>query len=122
VCPVRAFRPRPRLGDGEALEDVIHLRLTSEEGLSAPSQLMLIGPSLGRPGWVDLYCDMTGCEARSTTRPPPTPTGRSDDHRHRVLSVIYALDSIVNIEPPTPNLPGPNGARSSVPAAAAPTR
>jgi hypothetical protein len=95
------FGLAPRLGDGGELEDVTHLRLTSEEGLSAPSQMVLAGPLLGQPGWIDLYSDLTG----------------KDDERDidnaalmraeamvavtaacRVLSVIYALDSTVNIE------------------------
>ncbi len=94
----------PRLGDAGELEDVTHLRLTSEEGLSAPSQMMLTKPLLGRPGWVDLYSDLTAGEG-----------DRRDEDGHdsdlmraeamiaataacRVLSVIHALDSTVNIE------------------------
>jgi hypothetical protein len=104
VPGVLHFGLAPRLGDGEELEDVTHLRLTSEEGLSAPSQMMLTGPLLGEPGWVDLYSDLTSGEGDA---------GDQDGHDAalmqaeamiavtaacRVLSVIYALDSTVNIE------------------------
>ncbi|MFT3863986.1 MAG: hypothetical protein QM729_06915 [Solirubrobacterales bacterium] len=96
------FGLAPRLGDAEELEDVTHLRLTSEEGLSAPSQMILTRPLLGQPGWVDLYSDLTFGEA-----------GGGDEEEDarlraeamvaataacRVLSVIHALDSTVNIE------------------------
>ena len=96
------FGLAPRLGEAGDLEDVTHLRLTSEEGLSAPSQMVLTEPLLGRPGWVDLYSDLTSGEA-----------GGGDEEEDarlraeamvavaaagRVLSVIHALDSTVNIE------------------------
>ncbi|HEU5105192.1 MAG TPA: hypothetical protein VFU11_05080 [Solirubrobacterales bacterium] len=94
------FGLAPRLGDAEHLEEVTHLRLSSEEGLSAPSQLMLTEPLVGQPGWIDLFSDLTATD------------GTDADNRAlmeaeamiattaacRVLSVIYALDSTVNIE------------------------
>jgi hypothetical protein len=96
------FGLAPRLGDSEELEDVTHLRLSSEEGLSAPSQMILTQPLLGQPGWVDLYSDLTAGEAggedadntaRMHAEAMITVTAAC-----RVLSVIYALDSTVNIE------------------------
>lgn len=102
VPGVLHFGLSPRLGDAGELEEVTHLRLTSEEGLSAPSQMMLTEPLLGPPGWVDLYSDLTAGDARGED---------ADDaallHAEamiaataacRVLSVIHALDSTVNIE------------------------
>lgn len=98
------FGLAPRLGDAEQLEDVTHLRLSSEEGLSAPSQMALTQPLLGQPGWVDLFSDLTANDGDA----------RGEDVNNaalmqaeamiattaacRVLSVIYALDSTVNIE------------------------
>jgi hypothetical protein len=96
------FGLSPRLGDGEALEDVVHLRLTSEEGLSAPSQMMLTGPLLGQPGWVDLYCDLTSgagaVDDQATEALWQAEAMIAATAACRVLSVIYALDSTVNIE------------------------
>lgn len=102
VPGVLHFGLAPRLGEAEELEDVTHLRLTSEEGLSAPSQMVLTEPLLGQPGWIDLYSDLAAGEARGED---------ADDSARmraeamiaaaaacRVLSVIYALDSTVNIE------------------------
>ena len=98
------FGLAPRLGDAEQLEDITHLRLSSEEGLSAPSQMMLTQPMLGQPGWVDLFSDLTANDGDAR--------GEDVDNAAlmhaeamiattaacRVLSVIYALDSTVNIE------------------------
>ncbi|MBS1885634.1 MAG: hypothetical protein JSU06_00430 [Actinobacteria bacterium] len=105
VPGVLHFGLAPRLGDRDRLEDVTHLRLTSEGGLSAPSQMMLTKPLLGQPGWVDLYSDLTATDDAD---------GRGEGlgnaallHAEamiaataacRVLSVIHALDSTVNIE------------------------
>jgi hypothetical protein len=90
------FGLAPRLGDSEELEDVTHLRMMSEEGLSAPSQLVLTRPLIGQPGWVDLYSDLTSRADEGAVLQAETMiavTGAC-----RVLSVIYALDSTVNIE------------------------
>jgi hypothetical protein len=98
------FGLAPRLGDAEALEDVIHLRVSSEEGLTAPSQMVLTGPLVGQPGWIDLYSDLTaddgdargeglGNDTLTAAEAMVTATAAC-----RVLSVIYALDSTVNIE------------------------
>ena len=96
------FGLAPRLGDGEQLEDVTHLRLSSEEGLSAPSQLMLTQPMLGQPGWVDLYSDLTAGEGADEdghdTALMQAEAMIAITAACRVLSVIYALDSTVNIE------------------------
>lgn len=96
------FGLAPRLGDGEELEDVIHLRLSSEEGLSAPSQMVLTQPLLGQPGWVDLYSDLTAGEARGedvdNSARMRAEAMIATTAACRVLSVIYALDSTVNIE------------------------
>ena len=104
VAGVVHFGLAPRLGDADQLEDVIHLRLSSEEGLSAPSQMVVTQPLLGQPGWVDLFSDLTANDGDA----------RGEDVNNaalmhaeamiattaacRVLSVIYALDSTVNIE------------------------
>jgi DNA-binding MarR family transcriptional regulator len=98
------FGLAPRLGDAEELEDVTHLRLTSEEGLSAPSQMILTRALLGRPGWIDLYSDLTaGNDGEVGGELHNTSLMRAEamiaaTAACRVLSVIYALDSTVNIE------------------------
>jgi len=102
VPGVLHFGLAPRLSDGEELEHVTHLRLTSEEGLSAPSQMMLTEPLLGQPGWIDLYSDLTAGEARGedvdNTARMRAEAMIAATAACRVLSVIYALDSTVNIE------------------------
>jgi DNA-binding MarR family transcriptional regulator len=98
------FGLAPRLGDAGQLEDVTHLRLSSEEGLSAPSQMMLTQALLGQPGWVDLYSDLTANNGGA--RGEDVDNGAIMQAEAmiavtaacRVLSVIYALDSTVNIE------------------------
>lgn len=97
------FGLSPRLGDAEELEDVTHLRVSSEEGLTAPSQMVLTRPLVGQPGWIDLYSDLTadddasaeglGNDTLTAAEAMITATAAC-----RVLSVIYALDSTVNIE------------------------
>lgn len=98
------FGLAPRLGDAEQLEDVTHLRLTSEEGLSAPSQMMLTEPLLGQPGWIDLFSDLTANDGDARGEDVDNAALMQAEAMIaataacRVLSVIYALDSTVNIE------------------------
>jgi hypothetical protein len=97
------FGLAPRLGDAGQLEDVTHLRLSSEEGLSAPSQMMLTQPLLGQPGWVDLYSDLTANDGDARGEDVNNALLQAEamiatTAACRVLSVIYALDSTVNIE------------------------
>lgn len=98
------FGLAPRLGEAEQLEDVTHLRLSSEEGLSAPSQMMLTQPLIGQPGWVDLFSDLTANdhdargEGLGNTALMRAEAMIATTAACRVLSVIYALDSTVNIE------------------------
>ncbi len=94
------FGLAPRLGDADQLEELTHLRLSSEEGLSAPSQMMLTEPLLGQPGWIDLYSDLTASDAQDAdnTALMQAEAMIATTAACRVLSVIYALDSTVNIE------------------------
>lgn len=98
------FGLAPRLGDGDDLEDVMHLRVSSEEGLSAPSQMRMTAPLVGQPGWVDLYSDLTANDADARGEDVDNVSLTQAEAMIavtaacRVLSVIYALDSTVNIE------------------------
>lgn len=82
----------------DELEPVTHMRITSESGISGPSQLVMTGPLFDQPGWVDLFSEMHemgDSEADEILKAEAMMTATA---ACRVLSVIYALDGTVNIE------------------------